>query len=312
MFKIGRYKVPYTYEYYAISVQDLMAPERSLYNVNYSLNRQYGFMGWGQLMKKRLDYAVGIFNGGRRSFEDTNSEKDVMAYMNFRPFGNSEELPFLQNLNLSASTDFGNQNNPLTPQALKTAANPSNNPGALLASPSFLTFNNNIMEIGNRDLWDLNIAYYYKGLSLLGAWDWGFTDYALANTRNKTRLPVTGYYVQAAYFLTGEEILRRSQVKPLHPFDLRKGKFGTGAFEVHSRFSEIHLGQQVFTHGLADPNLWTNQAYAIDTGLNWYLNLYVKVFFDWQHAVFGSPVASGPGQFQKTSDLFWLRCQIYF
>ena len=28
----------------------------------------------------------------------------------------------------------------------------------------------------------------------------------------------------------------------------------------------------------------------VDVGFNWYLNKFVKVYFDWEHAMFGSPV----------------------
>ncbi len=51
----------------------------------------------------------------------------------------------------------------------------------------------------------------------------------------------------------------------------------------------------------------------MDVGLNWYLNRHVKILFDWQHAVFAQPVEFRPGPgLQKTSDLFWLRAQVYF
>lgn len=72
------------------------------------------------------------------------------------------------------------------------------------------------------------------------------------------------------------------------------------------------MGDEISTGGLADPNLRTNDVSALDSGFNGYLNRYVKFYFDWQHAVFGSPAPYRPGAFQKTSDLFWPRCQIYF
>jgi hypothetical protein len=44
------------------------------------------------------------------------------------------------------------------------------------------------------------------------------------------------------------------------------------ALELTARFSELDLGRQVFTGGIADPNLWTNKAQMIDVGFNSYLN----------------------------------------
>ena len=70
--------------------------------------------------------------------------------------------------------------------------------------------------------------------------------------------PSNGYFVQVAYLITGETIRERTVVDPINRFDLRPGKFGLGAIEPNVRYSEMFLGRQVFTSGLADPNLWTN------------------------------------------------------
>ena len=79
-----------------------------------------------------------------------------------------------------------------------------------------------------------------------------------------------------------------------------------------ARYSELSLGRSVFTGGLADPNLWTNRAQMVDVGFNWYLSKFVKVYLDWEHAIFGSPVFYNAGGFQKSNDLYWLRFQVYF
>src|SRR5260370_2272620 len=100
----------------------------------------------------------------------------------------------------------------------------------------------------------------------------------------------------------------------VRPLDLRPGRFGLGAFEVTARYSELDLNPQVFTAGLADPNLWTNRAEMTDVGFNWYLNKFVKISFDWEHAMFGNPVVFNTmtGRKQVNSDMFWMRFQIYF
>ncbi len=315
--RFGRFKAPYLYEYYKLNNWQLLAPERSLYSLNFGLNRMIGLMGWGELLQNRMEYAVGIFDGPRNSYQDFNGAKDVIAFLNFKPFENTDS--FLQNLNFGGSADFGDQNNPLRPVDLRTSANAStaditsSNPVNNAAVP-FLQFNPAAREKGARALWDLHLAYYYKGFSFLASWNSGFESFTLPGSGSRPiRLPIGGYYVQAGYILTGETLTERTVINPLHPFDLRPGKFGLGAFEITSRFSQLSLGQQVFTQGLSDPNLWTNTASMVDVGLNWYLNQLVKVYFDWEHAMFGNPVYFRPGPgLQKTSDLFWIRCQIYF
>ena len=128
----------------------------------------------------------------------------------------------------------------------------------------------------------------------------------------RTHLPVQSFYVQAGYFLTGETGSSVGIVKPLRPFDLRKGNFGLGAFELTGRYAYLDIGSEVFTNGLADPNLWTNRLSLTDVGLNWHINQYLKFYFDWQHADFGSPVQFAPGRRQSTSDMFLLRAQLFF
>ena len=52
----------------------------------------------------------------------------------------------------------------------------------------------------------------------------------------------------------------------------------------------------------------------VDLGVNWYPNRWVKFYLDWQHAAFGSPVLvnEAKGIFGRSTDLFWVRCQVYF
>ena len=87
-----------------------------------------------------------------------------------------------------------------------------------------------------------------------------------------------------------------------------------GAFEVTARYSELQLGRRVFTAGFADPSLWTNYTQMVDVGFNWYLNKGVKIYFDWEHAIFGSPVVynTNDGRRSSQSDLYWIRFQFYF
>jgi phosphate-selective porin OprO/OprP len=311
--RLGRYKTPFTYEWYRVHVWHLLAPERSLFATNFEGQRRFGFMGWGSLFDNRLEYAVGSFDGQRNSFVDYISHQDIMGFLNIKPFEPWADS-FLQNLQMGGSVDAGIENNPLTPAVLTTSAPPSPStltPGS--AFVPFLAFNNGVMERGYRALWELHAAYYYQGLSVLGAWDSGFQDYAFGTSGPRpVRVPTGGYSVQAGYILTGETIRDRTLIDPLSPFDLRPGHFGLGALELIARFSDLSLGRQVFTSGLANPNLWTNHTQMVDVGFNWYLNKFVKVYFNWEHAIFGSPVFYNTGGFQRSNDLYWLRFQVYF
>jgi phosphate-selective porin OprO/OprP len=81
---------------------------------------------------------------------------------------------------------------------------------------------------------------------------------------------------------------------------------------VAGRVSELRLGEQIFTAGFADPNLWSNQVVETDLGVNWYWNEYIKMYIFWMHGQFAEPVLYRPGGLMRAADLFWLRFQLYF
>jgi phosphate-selective porin OprO and OprP len=315
--QIGRYKNPFGYEFYREHIWDLMAPERSLWAVNYEANRRFGLMAHGVLLDERVEYALGSFDTQRNEFSPSFSHQDFEAYLNFKPFYTREEGFLLRNLQFGGSCDVGTENQTPVPAVLRTTISPGasaiNSPSAANAAElPFLAFGPNVLERGSRAMWEAHLAYYYAGLSLVSTVESGHEGYSNGLAAGPVHVPVNGWHVQAAYLLTGETIRDRTNIQPLHPFDLRKGHFGWGAWEVSSRFSYLQLGHQVFSAGLADPNLWSNRAEKVDVGLNWYLNQFVKVYFDWEHAMFGSPVLSTNGNFRRTNDLFWIRTQVFF
>jgi phosphate-selective porin OprO and OprP len=308
-FRAGRYKTPFTYEFFVEPVQALVIPERSVFFNNFGLNRDNGIMAFGRLFDNKVDYAVGIYNGARNGFLDQDNAKDVAAFLNYRPFGD-EENTLLENFNVGGSVFAGDQSHIPVPQTFRTVVPISGN--AIIGVP-FLGLNSNVVNSGGEAFWDLHMAWYYQQLAVVSEWGSGFETFAHAATPNvRTRMPVESFYVQASYLLTGETRSSLGIVKPLHPFDIRKGKFGTGAIEPFFRYEYLDISNKVFTDGLADPNLWANRLFHTDLGFNWHLTQYLKMYFDWAHAEFNNPVVFAPGRRQLTSDTFWARLQIYF
>ncbi|MBX3413753.1 MAG: hypothetical protein KF708_13765 [Pirellulales bacterium] len=310
-FRVGRFRVPFTYDWYTLSNQFLPTPERSVFAINYGYNRNWGVMLHGELGGNRAEYAVALANGPRNQYFDYNASKDLLAYLNWRPFADSECLPALQYWNIGGSMTYGLQNQAPRPVDFRTSLNATESEGAVQAAPSFLELNSGVVERGPRNLAELHTAYFYRSLTFMGAYDWGYNSYALGGAPS-IEVPTHGYHVQASYFLTGEQITRRSFIDPIEPFDLRPGRCGHGAFELQARYDEFVVGDEIFSGGLADGNEWTNRVQTIDAGLNWYLNKFTKIYFDWQHAHFAQPIPYRPGGVQRESDLFWTRFQIYY
>lgn len=87
----------------------------------------------------------------------------------------------------------------------------------------------------------------------------------------------TGYYGFASYFLTGETRPMKGgnfdRIRPFHEL----GKDGLGAFEVALRYDHINLANTPILSRAG------NKASSVTLGLNWYLNPYAKVQFNWIH-----------------------------
>ncbi len=317
--KLGRFMTPMNYEQFAIQNMWLIAPERSLFTSNLGLNRQLGVMVWGQAFNERVDYAVGVFDGPRNSFVDYNDAKDVMTYLNVRPFQNDDDS-FLRDLNLGGSFAYGDQgdqdatSDPLIPRSFRVAANASNAGTANRYAPPFLTFNDSVIERGSRMFWSANVAYFYKQLSIFADYNGGIVGYADSkNAASSVESPVSGFSVAAGYFLTGETVQRRTIVEPKRPFSLKHGAFAPGAVELVARYNTFNIDENVFTGKLADPTKWSNSAWGTNVGINWYLNRYVKIYLDWQHSEFGSPVFyASPNKRSIANEMYWLRFQFYF
>jgi phosphate-selective porin OprO/OprP len=313
--RFGRYFTPLGYDQYAVRNLWLPTPERSLFTSNLGTNRQVGLMAWGYLFDKRLDYAAGVFTGPRNSFEDVNNAKDFIGYLNARPFQDVERFPLLRNWNVGSSVSYGRQDQPAVPLTFRVGGTaPTNAPQAELATAPFLRLNRDVMERGPRLLGSVHSAYFYKGLSVIGEWNYGHAGYASPVLGTSADVPVSGFYATGAYFLTGEQVDRRAMVAPLRPVtaagpDRRRG---IGAWEVVGRYSRLSLGRQVFDAGLADPNLWADGAATYEAGLNWYWNEYMKVYMFWLRGTFDDRVRYGAFDSRDGVDMFWMRFQLYY
>ncbi len=160
------------------------------------------------------------------------------------------------------------------------------------------------------------VAKSFKSFNFYGEFNNGQQIYA-TTAKPFTQVPVNvnGYSGTITYFLTGEEITQfRARVKPLHPYNWRAGEFG--AVEAFTRFSNVHLGDNILHNGLLLPTANANQVNATDVGVHWYWNEFVKMSFNWQHATFNSPISTAPGNAAaktiNNQDLFWVRWQLYY
>jgi phosphate-selective porin OprO/OprP len=317
--RAGRFKTPFTYEFFIEPIQGLITPERSLFFNNFGQNRDLGVMAYGQLFNgpnfdevSKLQYAAGIFNGNRNGYLANQDGKFFSGFLNFHPFGDWRDS-FLENFNIGGSVYTGNQAQAAVPATFRTIVPTTGN--ALVGIP-FLTLNPGVREQGPMAFWDLHLAWFYQQLAIVSEWQSGYQDYALtkspATLAHHTRIPVQSFYVLAGYLLTGETRSQYGIVKPLRPFSLRSGEFGPGAWEIFGRYNFLDIGSQIYTNSIANTLGNANRVWSTDTGLTWHMTQYVKMFFEWRHDEFNNPVIFAKGKYQTTANTLWWRLQLYF
>jgi phosphate-selective porin OprO/OprP len=310
MIRAGKQRVPFTYEFALTPFSGLINLDYSLFFQNLSTFSATGYNAHGQLFDHRLSYSIGVFDaplpaGGPNPLDyvDLYALKSAIGQVNLQPFLYAG-VPWLERLNVGGSVDAGYQSGNPAPQPLVAGIGTYGIP--------FLVYNQNVRQSGHLAYWALSAAYFYRHLSILAEWESGVQNFSRIGQPGRTPLGIDSYYVQAAYLLTGETVVGRGMVKPLRPFDLRHGHFGPGAWELAARYNPFEVGSAVFTHGLADPNLWTNRLWVLDLGANWYWNENLKLSLGWKHAEFGEPVFRNAGRLQRTAEQVVLRAAIVF
>src|SRR5262249_43446532 len=117
--RAGRYKTPFTYEFFVEPPQGLILPEQSIFFNNFGQNRDLGVMAFGRLFNNTFDYATGIFNGDRNGFVAVSDSKFVSSFVNWKPFVN-DEGSLLENFNIGGSVFGGNSTQVPVPTILRT------------------------------------------------------------------------------------------------------------------------------------------------------------------------------------------------
>lgn len=311
--RVGRALVPYSYAWYDHLEQYYITPERGLFALNFGLARQAGVFVHGKVREQRLQYAVGATFGQLSGLADTNTTRDGIGYVNTRPFLHSEGNSWLRFLNVGGSLAVGQQAYESSLLPLRTSIQTSENDEAAQgASSIFLEYANGVVAKGQRLQGALHTALYSGPFSIEAECYAARFGAAASPAASIVDVPILGYDVTLARFLTGETIEDRQTVAPLRP--VTRGGTGWGALEVFGRYSHLKLGDRVFSDGLANPDDWTNRVGITDIGCNWYLSRFVRVTFDWQHSMYATPVLLNEEKDirSKRNDLFWIRCQLYF
>ena len=273
-------------------------------------------MAWGKAREGRLDWAVGGFNGHLTGLADNNPNQEAVGYLNFRPFLRSDRFPALRHLNVGASGSLGEFARNEDPLPMRTSVQAAENDEAANdASAVFLDFNEGAVYQGEPPLRRGPPGLLPpRPLLRVGVELRPVPDDPARPARTSPRSPCRASTPPLAYFLTGEQVERRTTVVPLRPF---RPFAASGAPAPSSRSSATASS----TSGTSSSRTGSPTAASGPTTWGWSTSASTGIptagsssTSTWQHAAFGSPVLvnEAKGVFGRSTDLFWVRCQVYF
>jgi phosphate-selective porin OprO/OprP len=260
-------------------------------------SRDIGYQLSGDIVKKRVSYAVGVFNGvpdNSLSDASVSDHRDYAARIFLTPFLPETKSP-LSGLGVGIGATSGNVDGLALP-AYKT-----------LGQNTFFTFASGVTSAGHRTRLAPQ-AYYYLGPFGM------FTEYTLAEEgfqKGAVRrdIALRSWQVQASYLLKGEKKVYGTLV-PKKAFDPKN--HGWGAFELAVRVGDFSIEQGIYNYGFASPTTSPRHAHEWVGGGSWYLNRMLRISVDYGNTNFGGGATAANGG-NRPSERVWLnRFQINF
>lgn len=255
--RIGKFK-PFVGLERLQSGADIKFIERSYVSNNILPNRDLGVSLYGVVADKKVNYAVGIFNGVRDGGEnftsqDENNAKDFTARIFTTPFVGTDSK--LAGLGVGiAGTWSSATNNGLA--SYKTPGQAYN----------FFSYSSTTAANGNRNRLSPQAHYYNGPLGILA--EYANVDQAVKKGTTTDNLKNSAWHISTSWLLTGEDA-SYGGVKPFTPY--KPGPDGGwGAFELLARYQENNLDDKASTFADTAKGFATS-AKTWGVGVNWYL-----------------------------------------
>jgi phosphate-selective porin OprO/OprP len=255
--RIGKFK-PFVGLERLQSGADIKFIERSYVSNNILPNRDLGVSLYGVVADKKVNYAVGIFNGVRDGGEnftsqDENNAKDFTARIFTTPFVGTDSK--LAGLGVGiAGTWSSATNNGLA--SYKTPGQAYN----------FFSYATATSANGSRNRISPQAHYYNGPLGILA--EYANVDQAVKRGTTTDNLKNSAWHISTSWLLTGEDA-SYGGVKPFTPY--KPGPDGGwGAFELLARYQENNLDDKASTFADTAKGFATS-AKTWGVGVNWYL-----------------------------------------
>jgi len=301
--RLGKFKIPFGLDQLT-SITNLDFVYRTLAGSYLAPARDVGVMVYGDALDNRINYWGGMFRQdgeNARSSRIVGGDRTGAARATLRPF-RVQGRSLLDQLEIGSAVTVSALSNDdsVVPNGLRGRTTMSQ---FVFVEPVFVDGHRRRFEIDGDWMFEsIGVRAEYTDVrdSRQGQ---GFGDNDLPDARARS------WYVSGAYVLTGER--KNRPVNPRREF----GRGGIGAIEVVARFERISFdsagGQdEAFRHPRAETILMSGDR-VFTTGVNWYINPWVKVQFDALRERLDDPERSPIA----TGDAFWssmMRLQAIF
>jgi phosphate-selective porin OprO/OprP len=263
--RVGHYKEPFSLALLT-SGNSITFMERALPVEAFAPVRNTGIGIWNNAFEKRFRWDLGFFydTDGNGKFFDDYDKNQLTARVACQPWYGDEAHLF--HLGLGYSHLFRDEDETGAQLRFRTHPEAHITDVRLVDTGGFL--------VENADKLNPELAFVYGPFSLQ-------SEYFLINTNADAVDDPTfqGWYVFGSWFITGESRTYKQssaifgRVKPKENFSI--GQPGKGAWELAVRYSFVDL---------TDADIEGGEQYNITAGLNWYLNPYTRIMFNYIYA----------------------------
>jgi|SRR5271157_642399 len=293
--RVGKFKPPVGLERLQ-SDDDTNFVERGLPTL-LAPSRDIGYQISGDVVRQRVAYAVGVFNGvpdNGLSDAAVSGHRDYAGRLFFTPFQPDHRNP-LAGLGVGVGASTGNLDGEALPSYKSFGQN------------SFLPFAAGVIEAGHRTRLAPQAYYYIGSFGLLA--EYGLTEEGLQKGAVRRDIAYRAWQVQGAYLLTGEK-KGFTGPTPGKNFDPRNR--GWGAVELAVRVGDFSAEPGLYNYGFASAATAARRAHEWVGGVNWYLNRLFRTSLDYGHTNFGGGATSAAGGNRPAEKAVILRFQVNF
>jgi phosphate-selective porin OprO and OprP len=275
-------------------------------------NRDLGLQLQGDLLDKRLNYTLGLFNGSPDGRDaptvDLDDGKEWAARLFFEPYKASEH--WLQGLGFGLAVSHGDKTQGQNSAASSNAFLPRYRSQAQAvvfqmrgASTSAAQQSSGVFADGMHRRISPQLYYFNGGFGLMAEAVRSEQTLAIVQTQAGTAQRQSllaenrAYNLTASYLLTGEETGFRGITQINRPFAASGD--GWGAWELVMRYGRVNIDDRLFPV-YANPATAVSGYTGLAFGLNWYLTSNVKGIFNYTNTQFDGGAPIGEREREKT------------